>query len=65
MAARRPTRTQLRDHPSMSWLLARDEAEARPCPTCRVDRGSTCINVHTGEPLSRLPAHVARLQEAA
>lgn len=65
MPARRPTRTQLRDHPSMGWLQARDEAETVPCPTCRARPGNTCVNINTGRPLGRLPAHSARMRAPA
>lgn len=41
---------------------ARTHAIRRPCPDCHADTGQPCRNLHTGEPLHRQPAHLARLR---
>lgn len=46
----------------------REVAETVPCPDrphgCGRPAGTACRNLHTGEPLERIPAHAARLAAA-
>lgn len=43
-----------------------DQALTVPCaePRCNALIGERCVNVHTGEPLVKLPAHLSRLKAA-
>lgn len=59
---RRLSRADVAREHTLEWLMQRDDAERRPCETCRAAAGVTCANVHTGRPLTWQPAHDARLR---
>ena len=61
MSRTRPTRDELRNHYRTEWLQERVSAETVPCRDCRARPGQTCRNLHTGRPLGRQPAHLARI----
>lgn len=46
------------------WRMERDRAETVACRDCQQPAGATCVNLRTGEPLSRLPAHAHRIHDA-
>lgn len=50
-----------------AWRHQRMTAETVPCtePGCGAFVGETCRNVHTGQPLEKLPAHAKRIRSAA
>lgn len=48
----------VRDHTNTA---ERQHAEQHPCPDCHADTGQPCRNLHTGEPLTRQPAHHNRI----
>ncbi len=64
MTTRRLTRADVAREHTLEWLMAREDAETRWCPTCRTAPGVTCINVRTGGPLEGQPAHMSRLYPA-
>lgn len=45
--------------------MDREDAEIRSCETCSARPGQTCRNVHTGEPVTLWPAHLARLRTSS
>jgi hypothetical protein len=47
-----------------TWRHTRLTAETVPCVDCDARVGETCRNVHTGDPLERLPAHAKRIKAA-
>lgn len=56
----RRTQTEIHD---LQWRMERARAETVPCRGCKALAGATCINIHTGEPLKRLPAHHVRITD--
>ena len=62
MTRHRPSRAQLTDLSTLEWMQERHDAETETCPTCRARPAQTCLNVHTGRPLSWQPAHLARIR---
>lgn len=65
MTTRRLSRADVDREHTLEWLMARDDAQTRRCPTCRARTGVTCVNVHTGRELTGQPAHLSRLARPA
>lgn len=42
----------------------RDGAIQIPCPICKAQPGDPCLNIGTGRPIERRPAHEKRLWNA-
>lgn len=49
---------------NLDWLIDREHAQTVPCRDCGQPAGHTCINLRTGQPLDRLPAHSTRIHDA-
>ncbi|HJR04385.1 MAG TPA: hypothetical protein VKA83_22275 [Methylomirabilota bacterium] len=47
-----------------TFAAEREDAERHPCRDCHADTGEPCRNLHTGKPLARQPAHLARIRAA-
>lgn len=61
MPTRRLSRADVTREHTLDWLMQREDAETRICETCHAAAGVTCRNVHTGQPITLWPGHIARL----
>jgi len=48
----------------VAFVEQRSEAEQVQCPVCGADVGHTCLNLATGLPLAKVPAHDKRIKKA-
>ncbi len=47
-----------------TFAAEREDAERVECPDCDAEPSQPCRNLHTGQPLARQPAHLARIRNA-
>lgn len=48
----------------VGFVELRSVAEQVSCPFCGMDIGHTCLNMTTGQPLVKVPAHDHRIKKA-